>query len=43
MEIKKVDVKRYEEGKLYLSEMKEVEWVRQLYADLEERYPGYRF
>ena len=37
------DVKRYEEGMLYSSEMKELEWVRQLYADLEERYPGYQF
>lgn len=36
-------VKRYDEGMLYSSEIKEVKWVRQLYADLEERYPGYQF
>ena len=37
------DVKRYDEGMLYSSEMKELEWVRKLYKDLEERYPGYQF
>ncbi|MBD5489328.1 MAG: hypothetical protein HDR13_11155 [Lachnospiraceae bacterium] len=37
------DAKRYDEGMLYSSEIKEVKWVRQLYADLEERYPGYQF
>lgn len=37
------DVKRYDEGMLYSSEVKELEWLQRLYADLEERYPGYQF
>lgn len=37
------DMKRFEKGMLYKYEIKQLEWLRRLYADLEERYPGYRF
>lgn len=37
------DMERFEEGMLYKAEITQLEWLRCLYADLEERYPGYRF
>ena len=37
------DMERFREGMLYEYEIMQLDWLRQLYADLEERYPGYRF
>ena len=37
------DMERFREGMLYEYEIMQLDWLRRLYADLEERYPGYRF
>ncbi|MBD5489326.1 MAG: hypothetical protein HDR13_11145 [Lachnospiraceae bacterium] len=35
--------KRFIKEMLYKDEIRQIEWLRRLYADLEERYPGYQF
>ncbi len=37
------DMERFREGMLYEYEIMQLDWLRRLYADLEERYPGFQF
>ncbi len=37
------DMERFREGMLYEYEIMQLDWLRRVYADLEERYPGYQF